>query len=155
MFSRPILVTAFNRPDFLEKTLAALTNFECTLVYISIDGARHATEGDSLLVEKCRELAYNFNAGHPERVRFSEKNLGCGLSMSSAIQWFFETEEAGIILEDDIGFDIGFLNTMDYCLHKFEYRVDIGSISGLNPLTDNQLLKLGISKDEFLLHSFF
>jgi hypothetical protein len=32
---------------------------------------------------------------------FREKNLGCRVAVSSAIDWFFENEEEGIILEDD------------------------------------------------------
>ena len=32
---------------------------------------------------------------------FRDKNLGCKYAVSSAIDWFFENEEMGIILEDD------------------------------------------------------
>jgi hypothetical protein len=32
---------------------------------------------------------------------FRKKNLGCGKAVSQAINWFFENEEMGIILEDD------------------------------------------------------
>ena len=32
---------------------------------------------------------------------FREKNLGCKLAVSSGIDWFFENEGMGIILEDD------------------------------------------------------
>jgi len=32
---------------------------------------------------------------------FHEENLGCKLAVSSAINWFFEQEKAGIILEDE------------------------------------------------------
>ena len=35
------------------------------------------------------------------KTRFCAENQGCQLGVSSAITWFFEQEEAGIVLEDD------------------------------------------------------
>ena len=34
-------------------------------------------------------------------LKFNNKNLGCKKSVINAINWFFENEESGIILEED------------------------------------------------------
>ena len=46
---------------------------------------------------------------------FSDKNLGCRLGVTRAINWFFENVDEGIILEDDcIPHLISFLIVPDY-----------------------------------------
>jgi homospermidine synthase len=58
---------------------------------------------------------------------FVKKNPGCKYAVSSAITWFFENEENGIILEDDclpnqsfFGFVRNYLGDKD----KIETRTD-------------------------------
>ena len=47
-------------------------------------------------------------------IKKSSKNLGCGLGPVSATNWFFENEDYGIILEDDLVPDKSFLNIVKY-----------------------------------------
>lgn len=63
---------------------------------------------------------------------FHEKNLGCRVAVSSAIDWFIEHEEEGTILEDDCLPDLSFSR---YCTELLEYYRDdkrIMCISGDN-----------------------
>ena len=153
MFSRPILVTAFNRPDLLASLLIRLKQTGCDTVYISIDGPREVSDYE--LVAACRVLAEDFNKNHLDRLHFYQENQGCGHGMYGAINWFYSQESAGIILEDDINFDLLFLQTMDSLLDKFEFRRDIGSVTGLNPFSNYQLSKLGVKPADIIVHSFF
>ena len=63
---------------------------------------------------------------------FSKNNQGCKLGVSNAINWFFEHEREGIILEDDC---IPHLDFFIFCQEMLEtYRNDerIWSITGHN-----------------------
>ena len=42
-----------------------------------------------------------FDSDIKKEILTQNKNLGCGLGMSTAISWFFQKEEFGMILEDD------------------------------------------------------
>ena len=45
----------------------------------------------------CSEVDWPCDVKHLYR----DTNLGCGLAVSTAIDWFFSYEEEGIILKDD------------------------------------------------------
>ena len=65
---------------------------------------------------------------------FRKQNLGCKNAVSSAITWFFENEEMGIILEDDILPEPQFFEYMDTALSYFKNTTEIGVVCGYNPL---------------------
>ncbi len=155
LFDRAILVTGFNRPDLLKLVLEKISRANCTKVFIAIDGPRMGIESDFAKVKECREIASNFNAGNQDRNRLLHSNLGCGLAMSSAIDWFFEHVDAGIILEDDIDFNESFLQTMDYLLSELQDDTRVGSITGLNPISKYFSSKATDFNCSFFMHSFF
>ena len=155
MFSRPILVTGFNRPDLLELALDKLALANCSNVYIAIDGPRESFNVDKPKVQACRELAESFNSLNPDRNRLLQINLGCGHAMSSAIDSFFDKVEDGIIIEDDIDFDISFLEMMDYLLTKLYHDPAVGSITGLNPISSFLAPDVLNHENSFISHPFF
>lgn len=155
MFNRPILVTAFNRPDLLKLVLNKLNLVNCLNVYIAIDGPRAGNDIDVLKVQSCRKLAESFNSMHPERNRLLISNLGCGRAMSSAIDWFFDNVEEGIIIEDDIDFDYLFLETMDFLLTELYDDPEVGSITGLNPISSFLSPEVLNHRKSFISHPFF
>ena len=63
---------------------------------------------------------------------FREKNLGCRIAVSRAIDWFFENEEQGIILEDDCIPDLTFFNFCQQLLEKYRDDERIMSIVAPN-----------------------
>lgn len=155
MFDRPILVTGFNRPDLLRHVLEKIKKANCTTVFIALDGPRSDIESDFAKVAECREIALDFNFENPDRNRLLESNHGCGLAMSSAIDWFFSNVDAGIIIEDDIDFSESFLQTMDYLLSELKDDVKIGSVTGLNPISSYLPIKAHNSDYSFIMHRFF
>jgi hypothetical protein len=62
------------------------------------------------------------------------ENLGCGSAVSSAITWFFEQVEEGIILEDDILPDSSFFRFCEELLALYRHDARVSSISGTNLL---------------------
>ena len=63
---------------------------------------------------------------------FRDKNLGCKIAISSAIDWFFEHEEMGIILEDDCLPHPTFFRFCEELLEKYRDDERIAIISGNN-----------------------
>jgi hypothetical protein len=63
---------------------------------------------------------------------FQSSNLGCGLGVTTAISWFFDHEERGIILEDDIIPDPSFFPFCQELLDRYEDDDRVFAISGCN-----------------------
>ena len=63
---------------------------------------------------------------------FHKENLGCGLGPLTAINWFFENVEEGIILEDDCVPDQSFFYFCQELLEYYRNNKKIMHISGDN-----------------------
>jgi len=128
----PILVIAFNRPDHLNQLLARLREVRPRNLFVAIDGPRRERPDDMQRVQQCRDLLDSIDWDCNVDTLIREENLGCGPGVSSAISWFFEHVEQGIILEDDI---IPVPSFFEFCSTLLErYRNDerVFAISGCN-----------------------
>ena len=100
-FNTPILFLIFNRPDTTFKVFEEIRKIKPAKLYIAADGPRPNVIGEE---EKCtasRNIIKQVDWDCDVKTLFREKNLGCKIAVSSAISWFFENVEEGIILEDD------------------------------------------------------
>ena len=101
-------------------------------LYINADGPRPGHPTDA---ERCAEVrAIVSNVDWPCQIHtlFREHNLGCKLSVWGGISWFFEHEEEGIILEDDIVAHPTFFPFCTELLARYRDDERIGIISGCN-----------------------
>lgn len=108
MFSTPILLIAFNRPDHVRRVLIEILKQEPQDLYVCQDGARDGNANDRIKVQEVRdvinELTSPYAVAHNQftlHTLYQEKNLGCGAGPATGITWFFEHVEQGIIMEDD------------------------------------------------------
>lgn len=128
----PILLLGFNRPEMLRGLVCILAKARPPKLYLAVDGPREEHPGEA---EKCAECsAVLDNLGWPCEVKklIREKNLGCRMGVSSALDWFFENEEEGIILEDDCWPDISFLRFATELLERYRDDSRVGMVSGNN-----------------------
>ncbi len=123
---------AFNRPDLLRVLLDRLRLVAPTTIYVAIDGARPSREGEIERVQECRDLVSSIDWPCEIHTQFQDKNLGCGLGVSTAISWFFAHVERGIILEDDIIPDPSFFPYCTELLDRYEHDQRVFAISGCN-----------------------
>jgi len=128
----PILVMGFNRPHLLRQSIDRLRTIEPTRLYLAIDGPRHDRNGEEQLVHECRRVVDFIDWDCDVRTLFQDRNLGCGQGVSSAIDWFFENEEQGIILEDDILPDPSFFGFCSELLERYRDDDRVFAISGCN-----------------------
>ncbi|MCW7493186.1 hypothetical protein ND861_10920 [Leptospira sp. 2 VSF19] len=127
-----VLIIAFNRPDLFSKLLAKVVSVNPTQIYISIDGPREDREGERKRVEEVIAIAKQNSLSSKIILKINEKNLGCAEGVSSAISWFFQNEEKGIILEDDCYPNESFFAYCELLLNMYENDNRIGMISGNN-----------------------
>lgn len=137
--NEPILVMGFNRPELLAKLVDRLREVQPSRVYLAIDGPRPERAGEAELVAQSRSIANQIDWDCDVTTLFQETNLGCGLGVSTAISWFFQHEERGIILEDDILPTPSFFGYCEVLLDRYQDDDRVFAISGCNFVpTDHQ-----------------
>lgn len=132
-FSTPILFLIFNRPDTTEQVFAKIKEIKPKYLYVAADGPRENRNGEKELCEQTRKIVIEAIDWDCEvKTLFRDKNLGCGKAVSSAITWFFDNVEEGIILEDDILTSIDFFFFCSELLKYYRNEENVYSISGSN-----------------------
>jgi hypothetical protein len=130
----PILFLIFNRPDTTQKVFDAIRYVKPSKLYIAADGHRKGIEGESLLCEKVRQIATQVDWDCEVKTLFRDENLGCKRAISSGIDWFFEQEEQGIILEDDCLPNPTFFTFCETLLDYYKDDERVMHIGGCNVL---------------------
>ncbi len=128
----PILLLGFNRPDFMANQIASIKPLRPRRLYVAVDGPRANRSGESEYCCKVRECVKLVDWPCEVKTLFRENNLGCKYGVSTAISWFFENEEYGIILEDDIKVTGDFLRFASEMLERYKHDTRIGAINGFN-----------------------
>ena len=129
-----IVVFGFNRPDLLERCLAALGQNtlaqECILT-VYCDGPRN--EKDLHLVEATRKIARAAKGFKSLTVIERQENYGCAASIIAGITQSFENNDSLAIFEDDILASPHTLSFLAACLGKYARTRSVFSISAWSP----------------------
>lgn len=128
----PILFLIFNRPDTTQSVFERIREVRPPRLYIAADGPRETRPGEHEKCEETRKITENVDWPCEVHRLYRDKNLGCGKGVSSAITWFFEQEEEGIIIEDDIMAHPDFFRYCDEMLEKYRTDDRIQLIAGRN-----------------------
>lgn len=131
-FRTPILLIVFNRPETTKAVFESIRSMRPTELYIAADGPRHEVEGEQARCRQARQIATAVDWSCSVRTLFRDRNLGCAASVSSAISWFFENVEEGIILEDDCVPGNSFYRYCRELLEHYRYRDEVMHIAGDN-----------------------
>ena len=132
-YSTPILVIFFNREEYLKRLLERIREIAPCKLYLAADGPRADRPGEAEKCDAIRKMALSMiDWPCDARTLFRAKNIGCGLSVSGAISWFFENEPEGIVLEDDCLVDKSFFRFASEMLERYRDDERIGVISAMN-----------------------
>lgn len=137
--SEPALLMGFNRPELMAQVMDRLREVQPQRLFIAVDGPRTNRRGEVDRVEECRALAASVDWDCEVRTLFQDENLGCGRGVSTAITWFFDQVDRGIILEDDILPDPTFFGFCSQLLDRFEDDERVFAISGCNVVPRTRL----------------
>lgn len=133
MYNIPILLIIFKRKDVALKTLASIKVAKPTKLYIAGDGARLNIADEKEKVDETRKAVLDAIDWDCEvKTRFSEENQGCCNGVYNAINWLFDNEDRGIIIEDDCIMQQSFFRYVDELLERYKDDKRIGMICGAN-----------------------
>jgi hypothetical protein len=128
----PILFLIFNRPNETKKVFSEIRKAKPLRLYVAADGIRSYCKDEAELIARTREIATKVDWPCEVKTLFREENLGCKIAVSSAITWFFEHEEQGIILEDDCLPHQDFFQFCETLLGYYSFDERVSMITGNN-----------------------
>jgi hypothetical protein len=127
-----ILFLVFNRTDETAQSFDIIRKAKPPRLYVAADGPRDFVPGEDVVCNEVRKIASNVDWECEVFTLFRTQNLGCKMAIVGAINWFFESEEQGIILEDDIIPKFDFFNFCDIMLEKYKDQNLVKAVSGFN-----------------------
>lgn len=141
-----VLIIFFNRPQMLQEVFNEVKIAKPSRLYLYQDAPRTGRQDDIKNVEKCRNIVSDIDWECEVHTRYQKENKGCDPSEYLAQKWMFETEEMGIILEDDDVPSQSFFTFCKVLLEKYKDDERIYCISGMN--------HLGIYRDDYADYIF-
>ncbi len=130
----PVVLFAFNRPDHVRRTLAALSANPPaaeTDLFIFCDGP--VTDQDSAAVEDVRRICRGVKGFQSLHLTEREHNLGLATSIREGVTEVLQMTEGVIVLEDDLLAHPSFLWFMNEALTRYQSDSRLLSVSGYLP----------------------
>ncbi|MFH1822135.1 MAG: hypothetical protein ABH830_00360 [Patescibacteria group bacterium] len=140
MFKIPILFIAFNRLDTTLRVFQAIAQQKPERLFFAVDAPRNIL-GEKEKCDKVRSLMQKVDWPCQIKTFFPKENMGPRLAVSSAISWFFDNVEEGIILEHDCLPDHSFFKYCQELLEKYRNNDNVMHIGGYNYLPKNWKIK--------------
>ena len=129
----PVLFIIFNRKDRALESFQPIKRYRPNKLYIAADGPRDNKTNETELCKTTRNaILEEINWDCEVHTLFREKNVGCGRGVSEAISWMFETEEYGIINEDDCLACDDFFLFCEELLPRYKNDEQITQINGFD-----------------------
>lgn len=122
----------FNRPDQTQRVFEAIRQAKPKQLFVAADGPRPGREGEAEKCARARQVIENVDWDCEVKTLFRNRNLGCKIAVSSAIDWFFGQVEEGIILEDDTLPNQSFFGFCTQLLQHYRNNPKVMHISGNN-----------------------
>ena len=132
-----VLFLGFNRPDLATLVLDRLRECGVRRLYIALDGPRSGHPTDTEQCRLMRDLVDTIQWAENKVMLIREENLGCGLAVSSALNWFFHQEEKGIIIEDDCLPDPSFFQFCEEMLNRYADHSEIWAVAGTSLIPES------------------
>ena len=124
----PVLLLVYRRPETTQKVLDVLRHVRPSRLYVAADGPR--TPDDTASCAKAREVATNIQGSTHIQTLFRDAHLGLRRGVPEALDWFFQYESAGIILEDDVVPDPTFFQFVREVLDRYRDDKRVAGVSG-------------------------
>ncbi|MCR8558586.1 nucleotide-diphospho-sugar transferase [Mucilaginibacter sp. BJC16-A38] len=128
----PVLFILFNRPGTTKQVFEKIKEAKPARLYVAADGPRPSRPGEAELCASTRAIIEGVDWECEVKTLFRSENLGCKDAVSSAINWFFDNEHEGIILEDDCLPAPSFFSFCDAMLEKYRNDTRVRHITGCN-----------------------
>ena len=131
-----VLFIVFNRPEKTQRVFEAIRRARVGSLFIAADGHRPERIGEAETCAEVKRIVTRVDWPCKVKTLFRNKNLGCKMAVSSAIDWFFENVNEGIILEDDCLPTNSFFEFCQKLLEKYRDNEQVMQINGNYYLDD-------------------
>ncbi len=128
----PVVLFAFNRPELTSRVFATIRAARPSRLFLVCDGPRADRPGEADRCAAVRQILSEVDWPCEVERNYSDENMGCGLRVSSGIEWVFARTEEAIFLEDDILPDSTFFRYCDELLERYRTDERVLTISGYN-----------------------
>lgn len=97
------LLIAYQRPTSTRKIIENFLELSTGRLYLTLDFPKDPVSIALENYNEIKSLIQEMQNRYPRRITFHNRdvNVGCAASILSSVDWFFENEEEGVILEDD------------------------------------------------------
>lgn len=124
-----VLLLLWKRPELLDLVIEPLRKARVSRMYIAVDGANDDEEVRNDVCRVKEKVLKIIDWDCVIKTRYADTNMGCKMAVSSALDWFFENESEGIIIEDDVIVDESFIGFAKELLERHRDDATVGSIS--------------------------
>ena len=126
------LVIAYQRPNNVEEILYRVADAGIRNIYVSLDYPRMPNSESLQRREAIIKLVEKFASNPKLHVRLStfSQNVGCGVAVTTSCDWFFDSVNLGVVIEDDCIPTPGFFTYMRSALLGLNTSEDLFIVSG-------------------------
>lgn len=126
------LLIAYQRPDNIEMILSKVVDAGIKDIFVSLDYPRFPDSDSLHRREEIIRVVERFAANPNLSIRISafSRNVGCGVAVTTACDWFFDSVNLGVVLEDDCIPSSGFFSYMQFALAGLNFIDDLYIASG-------------------------
>jgi len=128
----PVLILGYMRFEGILRNLEACQKVGISRVYLALDGPKDFSSRELQNYELSRIWDFAEVHGIKLRLRQRHSNVGLAVAVIEGISWFFENEEYGAILEDDLEISTDFFYFAVQALDTFKNNQTIALVSGNN-----------------------
>lgn len=139
----PVLILAFNRPDFLRNRLLELEeqSLKPMKIIVSVDGPRESNRKDLIEISQILSILESNSNSHISVIK-REKNLGCTNNTILSVNEVLAEYEEIIVLDDDVSISPHFYAQMVGAINFFlkdkeNSSENIRTIGGYSPFYNN------------------
>jgi hypothetical protein len=131
----PVLLMTFRRPETTVRVFEAIRKARPKALYVAANAPR---PGNAVEADQCkavRKIVQAVDWDCSLHTLFRDEHLDVATSVSSAIDWFFDAVDAGIILEDDCLPHATFFRFCGEMLDRYRDATNVMQVAGYNFLS--------------------
>ena len=128
----PVLLLIHARPDTTRLVFESIRSVRPRQLYVAADGPRQDVAGEEQKCGEARRIATGVDWDCKLHTLLRSTHVGLEPAVRSAIDWFFEQVEEGIILEDDCRPSASFYSFCEELLDRYRTELQVMHIGGDN-----------------------
>ncbi len=130
----PVLLILYNRPESTQRVFERISRSRPPRLYIAADGPDPQDASARETCHQARAVKEWVDWPCDVKIWYRDDHLGPDKGVAVAVNWFFENEPEGIILEDDCLPEDAFFEFCDELLRRFRDDNRVMHICGINPV---------------------